>query len=253
MSQTFRHPDILEIARTQGKVTVEGLAEHFSVSLQTIRRDLSDLAETGQLERVHGGAIVASGTVNIAYSQRRELNAEAKAAIAADCAAHIPSDCSVFLNIGTTTEAVAKALLEHRNLMVVTNNINVASILAANSSCEIILAGGVLRRKDGGLVGTLTQQSIERFKVDYAVIGCSALDQDGDLLDFDIQEVGVSQTIIGQARQTFLVADQSKFQRSAPVRINSLSALSAVFTDAPLTPFLAERCAAWDTAVHLCA
>jgi DeoR family glycerol-3-phosphate regulon repressor len=253
MSQTFRHPDILEIARTQGKVTVEGLAEHFSVSLQTIRRDLSDLAETGQLERVHGGAIVASGTVNIAYSQRRELNAEAKAAIAADCAAHIPSDCSVFLNIGTTTEAVAKALLEHRNLMVVTNNINVASILAANSSCEIILAGGVLRRKDGGLVGTLTQQSIERFKVDYAVIGCSALDQDGDLLDFDIQEVGVSQTIIGQARQTFLVADQSKFQRSAPVRINSLSALSAVFTDAPLTPSLAERCAAWDTAVHLCA
>ena len=196
---------------------------------------------------------MASGTVNIAYSQRRELNAEAKAAIAADCAAHIPSDCSVFLNIGTTTEAVAKALLEHRNLMVVTNNINVASILAANSSCEIILAGGVLRRKDGGLVGTLTQQSIERFKVDYAVIGCSALDQDGDLLDFDIQEVGVSQTIIGQARQTFLVADQSKFQRSAPVRINSLSALSAVFTDAPLTPSLAERCAAWDTAVHLCA
>ena len=253
MSQTFRHPDILEIARSQGKVTVEGLAEHFSVSLQTIRRDLSDLAETGQLERVHGGAIVASGTVNIAYSQRRELNAEAKAAIAADCAAHIPSDCSVFLNIGTTTEAVAKALLEHRNLMVVTNNINVASILAANSSCEIILAGGVLRRKDGGLVGTLTQQSIERFKVDYAVIGCSALDQDGDLLDFDIQGVGVSQTIIGQARQTFLVADQSKFQRSAPVRINSLSALSAVFTDAPLTPSLAERCAAWDTAVHLCA
>lgn len=253
MSQTFRHPDILEIARTQGKVTVEGLAEHFSVSLQTIRRDLSDLAETGQLERVHGGAIVASGTVNIAYSQRRELNAEAKAAIAADCAAHIPSDCSVFLNIGTTTEAVAKALLEHRNLMVVTNNINVASILAANSSCEIILAGGVLRRKDGGLVGTLTQQSIERFKVDYAVIGCSALDQDGDLLDFDIQEVGVSQTIIGQARQTFLVADQSKFQRSAPVRINSLSALSAVFTDAPLTSSLAEQCAAWGTAVHLCA
>ena len=253
MSQTFRHPDILEIARSQGKVTVEGLAEHFSVSLQTIRRDLSDLAETGQLERVHGGAIVASGTVNIAYSQRRELNAEAKAAIAADCAAHIPSDCSVFLNIGTTTEAVAKALLEHRNLMVVTNNINVASILAAVSSCEIILAGGVLRRKDGGLVGTLTQQSIERFKVDYAVIGCSALDQDGDLLDFDIQEVGVSQTIIGQARQTFLVADQSKFQRSAPVRINSLSALSAVFTDAPLTSSLAEQCAAWGTAVHLCA
>lgn len=252
MSQTFRHPDILEIARTQGKVTVEGLADHFGVSLQTIRRDLSDLAETGQLERVHGGAIVASGTVNIAYSQRRGLNAEAKAAIAAKCAAHIPSDCSVFLNIGTTTETVAKALLDHTNLMVVTNNINVASILAANKSCEIVLAGGVLRRSDGGLVGTLTQQSIERFKVDYAVIGCSALDEDGDLLDFDLQEVGVSQTIIGQARQTFLVADHSKFQRSAPVRITSFKALSAVFTDVPLPSGLAQECGTWETEVHLC-
>ena len=67
MTQTIRYPEILDIARRDGKVTVEGLADHFGVTLQTIRRDLTDLAETGRLERVHGGAILPSGTVNIGY------------------------------------------------------------------------------------------------------------------------------------------------------------------------------------------
>src|SRR6056300_1151393 len=71
MSQTFRHPEILEIARREGKVTVEGLARHFDVTLQTIRRDLTDLADAGRLARVHGGAVLPSGTTNIDYEERR--------------------------------------------------------------------------------------------------------------------------------------------------------------------------------------
>ena len=81
MSQSFRQPEILEIARRDGKVTVEGLAGHFGVTLQTIRRDLTDLAEAGRLERVHGGAILPSGVTNIGYDERRRLDAAAKAAI----------------------------------------------------------------------------------------------------------------------------------------------------------------------------
>ena len=109
MSQTIRHPEIIEIARRDGKVTVEDLSAHFGVTLQTIRRDLTDLAEAGRLERVHGGAVLPSGTSNIGYDERRQLNAEAKDAIGAACARAIPNKCSVFLNIGTTTEAVAWA------------------------------------------------------------------------------------------------------------------------------------------------
>jgi DeoR family transcriptional regulator, glycerol-3-phosphate regulon repressor len=90
MSQTFRHPEILEIARREGKVTVERLADHFGVTLQTIRRDLSDLAETGRLQRVHGGAVLPSGTTNIAYEERRSLNHDGKAAIARACARASP-------------------------------------------------------------------------------------------------------------------------------------------------------------------
>lgn len=252
MSQTFRQPEILEIARAEGKVVVEDLAERFGVTVQTIRRDLTELAEAGKLERVHGGAVLPSGVSNIGYEDRRGLNEDAKAAIARVCAREIPDGASVFLNIGTSTEAVARELLHHRDLMAVTNNMNVANILVGNPDCEIVVVGGVLRRSDGGLIGNLTTAAIEQFKVDFAVIGCSALDQEGDLLDFDIQEVHVSRTIIRQARQTFLVADNSKFQRSAPARIASLAEIDAFFTDRQMPPDLMARCKSWNTRVMVC-
>jgi len=249
MSQTFRQPEILEIARSSGKVTVDALAQRFGVTLQTIRRDLTELAGAGKLERVHGGAVLPSGTTNIAYDERRALNPDAKTAIAHACAARIPNACSIFLNIGTSTEAVARALLDHDNLMVVTNNMHVANILAANPSCEVVVTGGHLRRADGGLIGALATDTIAKFKFDLAVIGCSALDRDGDLLDFDIQEVSVSQAILRQARRTFLVADRSKFTRSAPARIASLSGIDSFLTDAPLPGDLLNACVQWGTEV----
>ncbi|NDV99911.1 DeoR/GlpR family DNA-binding transcription regulator [Salipiger sp. PrR002] len=245
MSQSFRHPEILEIARRDGKVTVEGLAQHFGVTLQTIRRDLTELADAGRLERVHGGAVLPSGTMNIGYEERRHLNMDAKTGIARACAERIPHGISLFLNIGTSTEAVARELLHHKGLMVVTNNMNVATILAANPDCDVLLTGGSLRRTDGGLIGTLATESIRQFKFDLAVIGCSALDLEGDILDFDIQEVGVSRAILRQSRRTFLVADHSKFKRSAPARIASLSEIDMFVTDRPLEPSLAEACAGW--------
>ncbi|MEM1156541.1 MAG: DeoR/GlpR family DNA-binding transcription regulator [Pseudomonadota bacterium] len=252
MSLSFRQADILEIASTEGRVTVDGLAERFGVTVQTIRRDLTELAEVGKLNRVHGGAVLRSSLANIGYEDRRTLNTDAKSLMAQACAQSIPDGASVFLNIGTSTEAVARQLLNHKNLMVVTNNMNVANILVENSECEIVVAGGILRRSDGGLVGNLTVSTIRQFKFDYAVIGCSALDADGDLLDFDFQEVHVSQTIIAQARCTFLVADQSKFHRSAPARITSLGSIDTLYTDNTLPAGLHEKCTAWKTNVTLC-
>lgn len=249
MRLSFRQKDILEIARREGKVTVEGLMARFQVTAQTIRRDLTELSDTGQLDRVHGGAILPSGVTNIGYDERRSLNAEAKAVIAQLCAAAIPEGASVFLNIGTTTESVAAQLLSHRNMLAFTNNLNVANILAANPDCEVVVMGGTLRRADGGLVGSQTMRAIEQYKFDYAVIGCSAVDEAGDLLDYDIQEVGVSQTIIAQARNLFVVADHSKFQRTAPARIGSLRQVDCCFTDRPLSKGLAQRCADWGTEV----
>lgn len=247
----FRQAEILEIAERDGKVTVDGLADHFKVTLQTIRRDLTELDQSGLLNRVHGGAMPASGTHNFAYEDRRALQTGAKDRIARDCAQAIPNDCSVFLNIGTSTEAVAEHLRRHENLLVVTNNLNIANILSKSPGIEIVVTGGTLRRTDGGLIGRQAVDTTNTFKLDYAVIGCSALDLDGDVLDFDVQEVGVSQAIVARSRTTFLVADTSKFDRTAPARICSLQDVDGFFTDEPLAPTLAASCAAWGVSVHV--
>jgi len=251
MAQTFRQPQILQIARAEGRVTVEALAARFGVTVQTIRRDLAELAGAGKLDRVHGGAVMRSGVANIGYEDRRNMNAAAKHSIARCAATLIPDGASVFLNIGTTTEAVARELLHHDALLVVTNNLNIANILVANPGCEIIVAGGIVRRADGGLTGALTTRTIEQFKFDVAVIGCSALDEDGDLRDYDMQEVGVSQTILAHARRAVLVADHSKFNRTAPARIASLSDIDVFVTDRSLPSALAARCGHWHTEVML--
>lgn len=253
MTQTFRQPEILEIARREGRVTVEGLASRFGVTPQTVRRDLAELADAGKLARVHGGAILPSGVTNIGYAERRALSAEAKTRIGRACAAAIPDDACLFIGIGTTTEAVARALLNHRNLLVVTNNINVGATLLANPDCEVVVTGGTLRRSDEGLVGTLTMRTIEQFKFDHAVLGCSALDAQGDLLDYDMEEAGVNRAVIAGARVTSLVADAKKFERTAPVRIASLRDLDRFFTDAPPPAGLARACRDWGTAVEVCA
>lgn len=249
MVQTLRKPEIIDIARREGKVTVDGLVEHFGVTPQTIRRDLTDLAESGQLERVHGGAILPSTTVNIVYSERRELNQSTKVDIARVCAKQIPNDCSLFLNIGTTTEAVAAELLHHQGLLVVTNNMNIANILSANPSVEVVVTGGQLRRSDGALIGDLTKATIAQFRFDFAVIGCSALHEDGDILDFDIHEVGVSKAIIAQSEVVLLASDSSKFERKAPARIASIADVDKFVTDRGLPTACARFCAEVGTKV----
>ncbi|MGR3502312.1 DeoR/GlpR family DNA-binding transcription regulator [Pseudaestuariivita sp.] len=247
-----RHASILDIAQTTGQVSVEALSTQLGVTAQTIRRDLAELAEAGKLERVHGGAVLPSGAVNIEYEERRRLNESAKTLIAARCAAEIPERSAVFLNIGTTTEAVARALLGHKGLMVFTNNLNVANILSGNPEAEVVVTGGVLRRSDGGLVGTAAASMIAQYKFDIAVIGCSALDADGDILDFDLSEVGVSQAILSRARHKWLVADQSKWQRAAPARIATLADMDLMFTDGPLPAEVTQKCADWQTRIVEC-
>jgi DeoR family glycerol-3-phosphate regulon repressor len=249
MVSNFRQKEILELAREEGKVTVDSLAAQYDVTVQTIRRDLSDLADSGRLERVHGGAVIPSGVVNIIYEERRRLNEAGKKAIAVKCAHAIPQGASVFMNIGTTTEAVARQLLDHENLLVVTNNLNIANILSANHSCEIILAGGILRRADGGIVGGMTVEMVKQFKFDFSVLGCSAIDSDGDLLDFDGQEVMVSSTAIKRSRKIMVLADYLKFQRTAPLKICSLGDADFLFTDATLSKDLMANCESWGTEV----
>ncbi|MEQ8400344.1 MAG: DeoR/GlpR family DNA-binding transcription regulator [Roseitalea porphyridii] len=231
MYLTPRHTAIIDRAKQDGRVTVEELAAEFGVTPQTIRKDLNDLCDQRHLTRIHGGALYPSGIENMQYEARRKIAADEKAAIGRAAARLIPDSASLFINIGTTTEAVSRALLDHNGLMVITNNINVANRMRVYPSIEVVIAGGVVRGSDGGIVGEAAVDFIRQFKVDYAVIGASAIDQDGALLDFDFREVKVAQAIIANARHVILVADSTKFERTAPVRIGHLSQVDTFITD----------------------
>ena len=239
-----RHSEILAIARETGRVAVEDLAARFAVTPQTIRRDLNELCDARRLTRVHGGAIFASGVQNLAYDARKLVSQPHKKLIGEAAARLVPDNSSLFINLGTTTEEVARALSGHTGLLVITNNLQVAAELHAHPAIDVILAGGTVRRSDGGIVGALTVEHIRQFRTDLAVIGTSANDTDGTLLDFDIREVQVSQAIIRNARRVMLVTDGSKFMRSAPVRIAHLSDVDLLVTDWLPSPDLAALCEA---------
>jgi len=237
-----RQLEIVELAKSHGRVLVEELAGKFSVSPQTIRKDLNDLCSQRLLTRIHGGATVPSGTENMQYESRRQIAAREKQAIGIAAAELIPNNASLFINIGTTTEAVGEALIDHQDLMVITNNINVANRLRPLPAIEVIIAGGVVRASDGGIVGEAAVDFIRQFKVDYAIIGASAIDEDGALLDFDFREVKVAQAIIANARHVILVADSTKFERTAPVRIAQISQVHSFITDRCSVPALRRLC-----------
>lgn len=239
---TVRQSDILDLARQYGRVEVDWLADRFDMTPQTIRRDLNDLCDRGMLRRVHGGATYPTSVSNYAYDSRRILASDAKRHIGEQTATLIPDHSSIMLNIGTTTEQVAMALVRHEGIMAVTNNINVAHILREAPSAEVIIAGGLVRPGDGGIVGEATVSFIRQFKVDYAIIGASAIDEEGTILDFDFREVSVSREIIAHAKKTILVADFMKFDRQAPVRIGSLADIDVFVTDQDPPPAITEIC-----------
>ena len=239
MNANPRQSELLHEVQRLGSASVEALAERFGVTLQTVRRDVKQLAEAGLVARFHGGVRVPSSTTeNIAYRQRQRLNEAAKQRIARAVAKAVPDGCSLIINIGTTTEAIARELLQHRGLRVITNNLNVAAILSDNPQCEVIVAGGVVRARDRGIVGEVTVDFMRQFRVDIGLIGISGIEADGTLRDFDYREVKVARAIIEQSRTVWLASDHSKFNRPAMVELARLGELDMLFTDAaPPAPF----------------
>ena len=230
MSLILRQQKTLELLRERGYISIDELAQYFDVTPQTIRRDINQLADEGLLRRYHGGAAHDSSVENTEYTMRVGYMLEEKLRIAEAVAAAVPDHASLFINIGTTTESIAHALLNHTGLKIITNNLNVAKILSTKEDFEVLIASGRVR-PDGGVIGQATADFFKQFKVDYALIGISGIDEDGTLLDFDFQEVCVSQEILSSARQVFLAADSSKFGRNAMIRLGSLKQVDSIFTD----------------------
>jgi len=226
-----RQKSIIKWLETDGLVRVDHMVRRYEVTEQTIRRDLTLLANEQLVTRVHGAAKPVNSTENISYSDRQILNYAEKQRIADSIASHIPDNASLFINIGTTTETIAHALMQHSGLQIVTNNLHVATLMSQKADFRVIVTSGEVRASDGGIVGEATLDFIRQFKLDYGLIGISAIDNEGTLLDFDYREVKVAQSIIDHSRQVFLAADHSKFGRKAMVKLGSLSQADMLFTD----------------------
>ena len=253
LPQTCRHERIVELIRGRGFLTTDELVSIFQVTPQTIRRDLNELDRKGLISRHHGGAgEPTSSTVNTAYSERQGMLRTEKSRMAEVLAQRIPDGASLFINIGTSTEAVAKNLLGHSRLKVITNNLHVASILLQRDDFTVMIAGGKVRNRDGGIMGEATRDFIGQFRVDYAVMGISGIDLDGSLLDYDYHEVRVAQAMIANARYRFLAADHSKVGRNAMIRLGHIKDIDVLFTDAAPPEPLLENLASHQTEVVVC-
>ncbi|MCA2017353.1 DeoR/GlpR family transcriptional regulator [Vibrio tritonius] len=232
MKAIKRHQEIIELVQAQGFVSTEELVEKFQVSPQTIRRDLNELADANKIRRNHGGATIATSSENSSYHTRQVLLPEEKHKIANALVEHIPDGATLFIDIGTTPEAIARALMaRHHNLRIVTNNLNVATLLMSKPDFSIILAGGEVRNKDGGVTGEATLDFISQFRLDFGILGISGIDFDGSLLDFDYHEVRVKRAIIENSRSVFLGVDHSKFGRNAMVKLGTLADIDLIITD----------------------
>ncbi|MFM1547058.1 MAG: DeoR/GlpR family DNA-binding transcription regulator [Candidatus Pseudothioglobus sp.] len=231
-----RQRDILSLAEDEGYVSVESLAETFSVTQQTIRSDINNFCDQELLTRAHGGAFYSKAH-NFAYKSRKSLASDEKKEIADAVAAIIPDNSSIVLgNIystksGTTTELVAESLYLHQGLKVITNDINIVNIFVQFNNAEVWLAGGKVRNLDSAVIGINTADFIKQFKVDYAVVGVSAIDNDGALMDFDYEEVQVSKAIFNHCRKLILVADNFKFDSTAPMLIGNISEVDILVTN----------------------
>ena len=252
MKQTQRHDAIIELVKLQGYVSTEELVEHFSVSPQTIRRDLNDLADQKKILRHHGGAALPSSSVNTPWHDRKATQTAEKERIAHKVASQIPNGSALFIDIGTTPEAVAHALLNHSDLRIVTNNLNVANTLMVKDDFRIILAGGEPRSRDGGIIGEATLDFISQFRLDYGILGISGIDSDGSLLEFDYHEVRTKRAIIDNSRHVILVVDHSKFGRNAMVNMGSISMVDAVYTDVLPPPGVMQVIAENEVQLELC-
>lgn len=231
MKPKERQAYILEKVRQEKSATVEKLSKIFSVSVQSIRKDINFLCEEGLLRRIYGGVEMALQKDNISYDSRKIIHYDEKKIIARLIAKQIPNNSSLFFSIGTTPEIIAKELINHKNLKIFTNNLNVALVCCENSSFEVTLHGGLLRNKHRDIVGNDIEKFFSSYSVDFGIYGVGAIEEDGSLLDFTQEECQAREAISKSSKKVFLVADYSKFERNAYIRSGNISNVDSIFCD----------------------
>jgi len=233
MHKTARQAAILKLLTLQGTYPVSGLAQQLGVSDETIRRDIKAMANRGLVEHVHGAVVLPELFREPDFRRRLDHNAEAKRAIARAAAGRVRDGESLMLDTGSTTVYVARALAQHRDLMVVTNCVEIARGLASRNRNRVYLAGGEFRAEDSAVFGAAAQRFVEQFRVRTAILSIAAIDAVDGLMDFHLAEAEFSRAVIRRAERVIVAADGSKFAAQAPVKVCDLKRIDLLVTDVP--------------------
>lgn len=235
MIKTERQERIRQIVYGNGGVSVAALCEHFGVSEATVRRDLEEMEAAGVLQRVHGGAIRSESAIpEPPIRQRSHEQAEVKDQIGRATAGLIVDGETVFLGSGSTVLAVARHLQGRRGLTIISNSLPVVNLLANEPGLTVIVPGGLLRPSELSLIGHLTEQALTELRADKVVIGIRAVHLEHGLTNDYLPETMTDRAIVGLSDQLILVADHTKFGRTAPAFVAPLSAVDIVVTDVGL-------------------
>ncbi|WP_193178584.1 DeoR/GlpR family DNA-binding transcription regulator [Oricola nitratireducens] len=225
-----RHAEILRILNEEGSVTISALASRLGVSLETVRRDVKPLTESGSVLKIHGAVGLAGQIGEAPFQRRMRENASAKQLIARHLASTIRNGDSVMLDTGTTTSFVARELMGHRRLTVVTNSSDVARTLATVNGNRVYMAGGELRSDSGAAFGASAIEFISRFTVAHAVISTGAVGENG-VMDFDLEEAEFARMVLSCGERKVVVTDHTKFGRRGLVTVCGFDAIDELITD----------------------
>ena len=231
MNHSKRHSDILRLLQQEGTVLISDLARKLDVSLETVRRDIKPLTAAGAVVKIHGAVALPSDIGEAPFEKRMRENSEAKKAIAVAVAATIRDGDSVMLDTGTTTSYLARELLGHRRLTVVTNSSDIARTLSTVNGNRVYMAGGELRSDNGAAFGVSAIEFISHFSVGHAVITTGAVDAGVGIMDYDLEEAEFARAVVARGKRAIVVTDHSKFGRQGLVRVCAFDALTDLFTD----------------------
>ncbi|MCI1922426.1 MAG: DeoR/GlpR family DNA-binding transcription regulator [Liquorilactobacillus nagelii] len=223
---------ILEVVNEKGIVTVNDLIDQVNVSDMTIRRDLDELAQSGKLIRIHGGAqsIESEASAELSHIEKKEIHITEKIAIAQKAATLLRNNDTVFIGPGTTLELMCKYIEDVQDLRVVTNSLPIFETLKDNHSIELTLIGGTYRERSGAFIGGLTSSTLAQFKFNRAFIGVNGIHNDS-IMTASMEE-GSSQTIaLNNATQKIVVADYHKLNKDDFYKFYDLYDIDCLITN----------------------
>ncbi len=240
---------ILREVRLSGSCSIAELADLLSVSDETVRRHVQPLVKKALVHRVHGGIVLAEQEAP--FLRRLEENRKPKQHIAKLAATLIHNGDSLFIDNGATTQHVAEALMQHRNLTVITNSIGVAATLATRNNNKVYIAGGALRSDDAASFGKPVVDFIEQFDLKYGVLSTGSMNRQGQFFNFHLEEAEISKAAVRCAEQIIMVADFSKLNRKGLVKACDFNDIDVLITDQTPTKELIENAKQNDTEIHI--